>query len=95
MDELLGAAEFMGRKLGAPHGDLYARWLKGVFEAVVPSNPKMVRAVRAIHAAKVPICTLNYDLLLENVLGRESGEAGLLAFGKRPACLAATAVQSD
>src|SRR5436190_5230653 len=23
LDDLLGAAEFMGRKLGAPHGDLY------------------------------------------------------------------------
>src|SRR5690349_21677373 len=38
LDELLGAAEFVGRKLEAPGGDLYARWLKGVFESVKPAN---------------------------------------------------------
>ena len=28
MDELLGAAEFVGRKLGAPNGDAYAWWMR-------------------------------------------------------------------
>jgi hypothetical protein len=34
IDDLLGAAEFVSRKLSAPHGDLYARWLEKAFKAV-------------------------------------------------------------
>jgi hypothetical protein len=34
LDDLLGAAEFMGRELGAPEGDLYARWLENVFKPI-------------------------------------------------------------
>jgi len=69
LDDLLGAAEFMGRKLGAPHGDLYARWLENVFKAVQPTNQKLQNALRALNAAGIPICTLNYDPLLERVTG--------------------------
>jgi hypothetical protein len=69
LDEVLGAAEFMARKLDAPNGDLYARWLKGVFERVQSTNSDMKAALKAIHAAKVPLCTLNYDGLLEQVIG--------------------------
>jgi hypothetical protein len=72
LDDLLGAAEFMGRKLGAPKGDLYARWLESVFKNVEPSNSEMAKAVRALHAAGVPFCTLNYDQLLERVTGLTS-----------------------
>jgi tetratricopeptide (TPR) repeat protein len=69
IDDLLGAAEFMGRKLDAPNGDLYGRWLESVFKEVNPENNEMARAVRALQTAGVPICTLNYDPLLERVTG--------------------------
>jgi hypothetical protein len=65
LDEVLGAAEFVGRKLGAPGGDLYARWLQAAFEQAQPSDPGLESAIRAIAAAGVPLCTLNYDGLLE------------------------------
>ncbi|MFZ0845648.1 MAG: SIR2 family protein [Pseudolabrys sp.] len=68
-DELLSAAEFMGRKLDAPNGDLYARWLESVFKDVTPEEKGMANAIRAFNSAKVPICTLNYDRLLERVTG--------------------------
>ena len=64
MDELLLAAEFVGRKLEAPAGDLYARWLKRVFEQVPTTNRAMARAITAIQVAGIPLCTLNYDFLL-------------------------------
>ena len=38
IDDILGAAEFMSRKLDAPKGGLYARWLESVFKEV-PAQP--------------------------------------------------------
>jgi hypothetical protein len=72
LDDLLAAAEFMGRKLDAPNGGLYARWLENVFQQVKPENAAMEKAVRAINSAGVPVCTLNYDPLLERVTGLTS-----------------------
>jgi hypothetical protein len=72
LDDLLGAAEFMGRKLEAPNGDLYARWLKNTFEYVKPAKNEMVETVRALNAAGIPLCTLNYDTLLESVTGLQT-----------------------
>jgi hypothetical protein len=69
LDEILGAAEFMSRKLGAPDSDLYARWLEDVFKSVQPANKGIENAICALHAAGVPLCTLNYDPLLELVTG--------------------------
>jgi SIR2-like domain/NACHT domain len=69
LDDLLGAAEFVGRKLDAPEGDLYARWLESVFKTVEPTNAEMIRAIQALHAAGIPISTLNYDGLIERVTG--------------------------
>jgi SIR2-like domain len=69
LDDLLGAAEFVGRKLDAPHGDLYARWLESVFKAVQPTNKKLENALRALRDRGIPFCTLNYDPLLEQVTG--------------------------
>jgi SIR2-like domain len=74
LDDVLGAAEFMGRKLDAPNGDLYARWLKQVFENVEPNNRDLERAVRALQALGIPLCTLNYDSLLERVTTLQSIE---------------------
>lgn len=69
LEELLIAAEFVGRKLEAPQGDLYARWLDEVFKPARPTKGKLATALRALRDARVPICTLNYDSLLEQVTG--------------------------
>ncbi len=69
LDDLLSAAEFVGRKLGAPKDELYQRWLEGIFSPVKPDNDAMRSAVLALHRARVPLVTLNYDHLLESVTG--------------------------
>jgi hypothetical protein len=82
LDDLLGAAEFMGRKLDAPVGDLYARWLENTFKDLKPTNKKMQDAIRTLQACSVPLCTLNYDSLLESVTGLPTvnlGELGRVA----------------
>jgi hypothetical protein len=72
LDELLSAAEFMSRKLEAPKGDLYARWLDREFRDRRVSNVAMSAAIQAIAEVQIPICTLNYDTLLEEVTGLPS-----------------------
>ncbi|MCU0118570.1 SIR2 family protein [Pseudomonas sp. B2M1-30] len=72
IDDLLSAAEFVGRKLGAPNGDLYARWLSESFAGVVPKNAEVVNSIESIARMGIPICTLNYDSLLESVTGLPS-----------------------
>jgi hypothetical protein len=72
LDDFLGAAEFIGRKLEAPDGDLYGRWLEGVFKPIKPKKNKMADAIRALAAANIPLCTLNYDTLVEDVTGQNS-----------------------
>ncbi|MEW5928216.1 MAG: SIR2 family protein [Gemmatimonadota bacterium] len=82
LDDLLAAAEFVGRKLEAPRGDLYARWLENVFSHVRPTNHTMGSAILGLVSAGVPLCTLNYDPLLERVTGLPSiniGETGKVA----------------
>jgi len=66
LDELLTAAEFVSRKLEGPKGSLYASWIRHTFSTQKPTSREMVEAVRAIAAANVPICTLNYDTLAED-----------------------------
>ncbi|WP_156029630.1 SIR2 family protein [Ancylobacter sp. FA202] len=72
IDDLLGVAEFVGRKLGAPNGDTYSRWMSSVFSQQVPEAGGMQNALRAIHSHKVPIATLNYDTLAEKATGLQS-----------------------
>jgi hypothetical protein len=72
LDDLLAAAEFVGRKLDAPAGDLYARWFASVFEHATPTNRQFQEAIGCLIAAKVPLCTLNYDTLLEATTGLAS-----------------------
>lgn len=67
--ELLGTAEFIGQKLDAPNGDLYARWFESVFQHNEPENQKMKKAVQALKDAGILLCTLNYDDLLEKTTG--------------------------
>lgn len=69
IDDILSAAEYVGRKLSAPQGDLYARWLNESFQDISPSNSDMSKAIQKIASIGVPICTLNYDSLLETVTG--------------------------
>lgn len=69
IDDLLGAAEFISRKLGAPGDPVYARWLAEVFSSVQPSNSELSTALKSIASQGIPICTLNYDPLLEIVTG--------------------------
>lgn len=69
IDDLLCSAEFLGRKLDAPSGTLYARWLEGVFSSVTPTNAELVSALVALRSWRIPICTLNYDSLLEAATG--------------------------
>jgi SIR2-like protein/NACHT domain-containing protein len=69
LDDLLSAAEFMGRKLGSPDGDIYARWLDAAVGSAESTNKEMIRAVQALRAAHIPLCTLNYDHLLERITG--------------------------
>lgn len=72
VDELLSAAEFMGKKIGAPSGDNYKRWMFNLFEGIKPEHNEMFQAVRAISDLNIPIATLNYDSLIEEVSGLHS-----------------------
>jgi len=67
--DLLGAAEFITHKLSSPNDDLYARWLEINFKHVRATNEDMKQALRTLQNAGVPLCTLNYDRLLEEVTG--------------------------
>lgn len=69
IDDTLSAAEYVGRKLEAPEGELYARWLNESFQDVLPVNSDMSSAIKIIASLGIPICTLNYDSLLESVTG--------------------------
>lgn len=67
IDDMLGAAEYVGRKLGSPSGDLYSRWLESALSDDSTKNPEWESAIRLISDSGIPICTLNYDTLLEGV----------------------------
>lgn len=69
LDDLLGAAQFVCRKLGGRTSDLYARWLASEFEHLSPDGGPMVDAIYALASKDIPLCTLNYDTLLESVTG--------------------------
>jgi hypothetical protein len=69
IDDLLSAAEFVGRKLDAPSGTLYTRWLDSELRGIEPTNAAMKEGIEALYRARVPLCTLNYDSLLERVTG--------------------------
>ncbi|WP_062058731.1 hypothetical protein [Cellvibrio sp. OA-2007] len=72
IDDLLGVAEFLGRKLGAPSDVVYARWLQELFSNTEISNTELGDAVRILSSHDIPICTLNYDHLLESLTGLSS-----------------------
>jgi SIR2-like domain/NACHT domain len=70
LDDLLAAAEVMGKKLGAPADVLYARFLENTFKDVAPTNKPMEAAINSLVANSIPLATLNYDTLLERVTGQ-------------------------
>lgn len=72
IDDLLSAAEFVGRKLGAPSGQMYGRWLEECFGANTLADNDLVVALANLRQLGVPIATLNYDTLLEAVTGLDS-----------------------
>lgn len=67
LDELLSAAEKISRKLGAPCGPEYARWLR---ETVGRFRVKHPSVIEALSDLGLPLATTNYDGLLEEVTGR-------------------------
>jgi hypothetical protein len=68
LDELLGAAEFVSRKLGGRKGLLYSRWLEDEFsQQRITSASSLKNSISLLHKARIPLCTLNYDTLLERV----------------------------
>lgn len=69
IDDLLGAAEFVGRKFQAPDGSTYARWMRNVFQDWSPEPGAMQNALRAIDDQRILIATLNYDTLAEACTG--------------------------
>lgn len=66
LDELLSAAEKISRKLGAPCGPEYARWLR---ETVGRFRVEDSTVIEALASLGLPLATTNYDGLLEEVTG--------------------------
>ncbi|WP_273726146.1 SIR2 family protein [Brucella gallinifaecis] len=69
IDDLLGVAEFTSRKLQAPSGQHYARWMQDEFRHWKPEDGGMVNALRSLEARRLPIATLNYDTMVETATG--------------------------
>lgn len=69
IDEVLSAAEFMGRKLGAPGSISYRRWLERSFKNISFQEGALSDSLRKLLASGARFCTLNYDSVLEDVLG--------------------------
>lgn len=65
IDDLLGAAEFIGRKFQAPDGPTYSRWMRSTFQDWAPELGAMQNALRAIEDQRILLATLNYDTLAE------------------------------
>lgn len=69
LDELLGVAEVVSRKLGAPKGGEFRRWLRESVGALTTSGPGLPQTLGALG---VPLITTNYDSLLEDVIARRA-----------------------
>lgn len=69
LDEWLNVAEAISRKLDAPRGGEFRRWLR---ETVAQLEAKQRGAIEAIDALGASLVTTNYDDLLRNVTGRNA-----------------------
>lgn len=67
IDDLFSVAEFLGKKLSSPGGDLYHRWIYNTFEKIDTPDNDMSAAIKSLADVGVPIATLNYDTLVEQV----------------------------
>ena len=72
IDELLGAAEFVSSKLGGPSGILYTRWFENTFKYMSVGACTIKESIKRVAKCNVPMCTLNYDTLLEETTGLNS-----------------------
>jgi SIR2-like domain len=63
-DDMLSAAEKISRKLGAPDGGEYRRWLRETVRELKPERRDVLEALRAM---KVALATTNYDGLIQEV----------------------------
>jgi SIR2-like domain len=66
LDDLLSAAEKVSRKLDAPSGGEYRRWLHETVGSLKAPHPGVIKA---LHALGVRLATTNYDGLIEEVTG--------------------------
>lgn len=66
LDDLLGVAEQVARRLGAPRGGEFRRWLRETVGQLAPVDRTVMDALVALGT---PLCTTNYDGLLESVSG--------------------------
>jgi hypothetical protein len=66
LDELLGLAEQVSRRLGYPQGGEWRRWLR---ETVGQLKSAMNASLEALRDLRVPIATTNYDNLIEDATG--------------------------
>jgi formylglycine-generating enzyme required for sulfatase activity len=64
LDDMLSAAEKISRKLQAPDGGEFTRWLRETVGALQIREPAVLEALRDL---QVPLATTNYDDLLERV----------------------------
>lgn len=62
LDDTLSAAEKISRKLGAPAGGEFRRWLRETVGQVQIRDTAILKALRDL---QVPLATTNYDDLLE------------------------------
>ena len=67
LDELVGAAEDLTRRLGGPAGGEFGRWLARSIGKLSVASPGVLEALAAL---RVPLATTNYDGLLEAATGR-------------------------
>lgn len=68
-DDTLSAAEKVTRKLQAPSGGSYRRWLRATIGSLQLLDSSVLDALRDL---QVPLATTNYDDLLERVTGLPS-----------------------
>jgi SIR2-like domain len=64
VDDMLSGAEKISRKLGAPSGGEYSRWL---FETIGVLKAERRDVLEALRDLKVALATTNYDALIEEV----------------------------
>lgn len=68
-DLLLSVAGLIAKRLGAPKGNRYFRWLEEAIGTLKVNDPAVIEAISSLN---VRLATTNYDSLLEQATGMES-----------------------